>query len=135
MNRSEKISEWTLMQNQFDSYEKYSLAIKLVCVLVVVACFLSDQLGWTSLMIVLVLWLQDAIWKTFQSRIEQRLLALELSLSKASDGAALEAFQFNREFQRNNSSSLGLIQEYLAQAIRPTVAYPYGVLVLMCLLL
>ena len=133
MNRSEKISEWTLMQNQFDSYEKCSLAIKLVCVLAVVACFLSNQLGWTSLMIVLVLWLQDAIWKTFQSRIEQRLLALELSLSRESDGAAFEAFQFNREFQRTSPSTVGLIQEYLAQALRPTVAYPYGVLVVVCL--
>jgi len=121
------------MQNQFDSYEKCSLAIKLVCVLVVVASYLAGLLGWMSLMIVLVLWLQDAIWKTFQSRIEQHLLRLEQALSKASDEAAFEAFQFNLEFQRTSPSTAGLIQEYLARALRPTVAYPYGVLALVCL--
>lgn len=133
MNRSELISEWMLMQKQFDNYENCSLGIKLLCVLVVVGCYLAGLLGWLTLIFVMVLWLQDAIWKTFQSRIEQRLLALELSLSRETNTAELEAFQFNREFQRNSSSSSGLIQEYLAQAIRPTVAYPYVVLVLVCL--
>lgn len=133
MSRSEKISEWTLMQNQFDSYEKCSLAIKLVSVLVVVGCYGFGLLGWPSLMFVLVLWLQDAIWKTFQSRIEQRLLVLEQYLSKEAPDGAFEAFQFNRAFQRTGVSTQDLIKEYLAQALRPTVAYPYGVLVLISL--
>ncbi len=120
-------TEWCLLQNQFDSYEKHSLYIKLLSV---IALLMAEALSMSNILIILiltVLWLQDAIWKTFQSRIEPRLLQLEGYIQEGGENAP---FQFNREYQKVRLTGLSLIAEYISQSIRPTVAFPYVVLIL-----
>lgn len=63
-------AEWCLLQNQFDSYEKHSLYIKLLGIIIVLVAEISNVVNISVILLILVLWLQDAIWKTFQSRIE-----------------------------------------------------------------
>jgi hypothetical protein len=72
------------LQNQFDAFETLSLAIKLVSVLV--ATLFVFELKHPEIIVELnsTCWLQDAIWKTFQSRFADRLLELESELSSAS---------------------------------------------------
>ncbi|MEW6984404.1 hypothetical protein AAD001_17265 [Colwelliaceae bacterium 6471] len=133
MTNNDLATEWTLLQNQYDSYEKYSLVIKLVNVAlfsVLVAMNSSDLL---ILAVVLVLWGQDAIWKTFQSRIESHLLILEKSLKKAQADTQISAFQFNSLFIDKRPSSMGLMIEYAKQALRPTVAFPHILLIVILL--
>ncbi len=127
MEEKEFETEWCLLQNQFDSYEKHSLYIKLLSVIVLLAAEISDEVNIFIALILAVLWLQDAIWKTFQSRIEPRLLQIEKYISERSQQSA---FQFNSEYQRVRLSGLSLIGEYLRQSIRPTVAFPHFVLIL-----
>jgi hypothetical protein len=120
-------TEWCLLQNQFDSYEKHSLYIKLLSV---IALLLAEALSMSNIFIILiltVLWLQDAIWKTFQSRIEPRLLQLEGYIQEGGENVP---FQFNSEYQKVRLTGLSLIAEYISQSIRPTVAFPYVVLIL-----
>ncbi|WP_272993632.1 hypothetical protein [Porticoccus hydrocarbonoclasticus] len=120
-------AEWCLLQNQFESYEKHSLYIKLSSILML---FLSEifSVSMTSIfLILLVLWLQDAIWKTFQSRIEPRLLKIEKNIREKTEGSE---FQFNREYQLVKTSGLSKILEYSKQAIRPTLAFPHIVLMI-----
>lgn len=120
-------AEWCLLQNQFESYEKHSLYIKLSSILML---FLSEifSVSMTSIFLVLlVLWLQDAIWKTFQSRIEPRLLKIEKNIREKTEGSE---FQFNKEYQLVETSGLSKILEYAKQAIRPTVAFPHIVLMI-----
>lgn len=115
-----------MLQNQFDSYEKHSLYIKLSSVFVVLAAEVSGASSIVTILILMILWLQDAIWKTFQSRIEPRLLHIERCIA---EGTEESAFQFNSEFQRQRLGGLSLIAEYLSQSIRPTVAFPHVVLI------
>ena len=92
--------------------------------------FLSEifSVSMTSIfLILLVLWLQDAIWKTFQSRIEPRLLKIEKNIREKTEGSE---FQFNKEYQLVETSGLSKILEYARQAIRPTVAFPHIVLMI-----
>ena len=89
-----------------------------------------DVISIFILLILAVLWLQDAIWKTFQSRIEQRLLQIENYISEESEESV---FQFNREYHNTRLSGLSLIKEYVRQSIRPTVAFPHIVLILILL--
>ncbi|PHQ55784.1 MAG: hypothetical protein COA29_04760 [Porticoccus sp.] len=120
-------AEWCLLQNQFESYEKHSLYIKLSSILML---FLSEifSVSMTSrFLVLLVLWLQDAIWKTFQSRIEPRLLKIEKNIREKTEGSE---FQFNKEYQLVETSGLSKILEYAKQAIRPTVAFPHIVLMI-----
>lgn len=130
MQTSDLASEWSLLQNQFDSYEKYSLLIKLASVLVLSVAYFTHHLHFFVFLLLLVLWLQDAIWKTFQSRIETRLLQLEKYLSgeQSLERADGKAYQFNRDYAESRSGTIALMNEYCRQAIRPTVAYPHVVL-------
>ena len=119
--------EWRLLQNQFDSYEKHSLYIKLLSIIAVLVVEIMDAVNIFIALALVVLWLQDAIWKTFQSRIEPRLLQVEKYISEKSEASA---FQFNSEYQRTRLYGVSLISEYLRQSIRPTVAFPHIVLIL-----
>ena len=131
MTTSNLATEWSLLQNQFDSYEKYSLLIKLSSIGVLAAAYFTNHLSVFVLLLLLVFWLQDAIWKTFQARIDVRLLQLENYLSNEHslenrDGIA---FQFNSLYAQNRPGSVGLLKEYLRQSLRPTVAFPHVVLI------
>lgn len=131
MNENDLKNEWALLQNQFDSYEKYSLIIKLVnCGVFFITVLLSSTPIFVALLL-MALWGQDAIWKTFQSRIEKRLLLIEKSLL---DGIEERAYQFNNQYQKNRPGVLGLIGEYFGQALRPTIAFPHALLVLLLVL-
>lgn len=133
MQTSDLASEWSLLQNQFDSYEKYSLIIKLFSIFILSVAYFTHHLNFFIFSLLLVLWLQDAIWKTFQSRIEIRLLQLEQHLSgdQSLDRTEGKAYQFNSQYIEARLGVAGLMNEYFRQAIRPTVAYPYVVLLLL----
>jgi len=131
MKRNEFVTEWCLLQNQFDSYEKHSLYIKLVSILVLLIAEISGITSVSIVFILMVLWLQDGIWKTFQSRIEPRLFQLEKYLSDESNESPC---QFNTEYNKVSLSGLALIIEYTCQSIRPTVAFPHLILILIFLM-
>ncbi len=130
MEAKEFKTEWCLLQNQFDSFEKHSLYIKLLSIIVLLAAEISDVISIIIVLVLVVLWLQDAIWKTFQSRIEPRLLKIEKYISEKSEESV---FQFNSEYHRDRLSGISLIKEYVRQSIRPTVAFPHIVLILILL--
>ncbi|WP_085298875.1 hypothetical protein [Cognaticolwellia mytili] len=127
MNIDKFNTEWCLLQNQFDSYEKHSLYIKLIGILVFISTEILDVVNVSVIFLLLVIWFQDGIWKTFQSRIESRLLHIEKCISiEKSEGA----FQFNTQYADIRLTGLALINEYVRQAIRPTVAFPHLALIL-----
>ncbi|MEM7259456.1 MAG: hypothetical protein AAF404_18935, partial [Pseudomonadota bacterium] len=79
MSSTDLKTEWCLQQTQYDSYEKFSLCIKLTAIVIASLAIILGSPG--SFAAIMVLWVLDAIWKTFQSRIEARLLVLEGALS------------------------------------------------------
>jgi len=131
MNRDDLAIEWQLLQIQFDSYEKFSLAIKSVSFIFFSTALFLNAITLYVMAALLVLWLQDGIWKTFQQRIESRLLQLEAFILTDNEGAA---FQFNRQFLESRQSGLSLIKEYGLNALRPTTAYLHSTLTLIVLL-
>jgi hypothetical protein len=122
MIKNEFKAEWLLLQSQYDSYEKHSLYIKLLSVTLLLVAEISNSVNFFMLCILIILWLQDSIWKTFQARIESRLIRIEKCiLEESTEGV----FQFNNDYQRDRLRGLSLINEYIRQAIRPTVAFPH----------
>jgi hypothetical protein len=130
MSQSDFSQEWTVLQNQYDAYERSSLTIKLFAIATFVVLWVLQFTAVLSLFVLLTLWLLDAIWKTFQSRIEDRLLVVEAAMS---DGLTKGAMQFNQDFMRKRPRSIKLVQTYFTQALRPTIAFPYVVLVFITL--
>jgi hypothetical protein len=126
-------SEWITLQNQFDSYEKCSLAIKLFSILICcILVFALDAGAWT-LLVAAILWLQDGIWKTFQNRIGKRLEVVEQAIQDnphhLPEHLLQMGMQFNLAWAQSRPRAIGLVREYIQQSLKPTVAYPHVVLV------
>jgi len=117
--------EWTTLHQDHERYDRYGLLIKLTAVL---ACLISLGLAmnlWLVLIFILVLWLQEGIWRTVQARTSGRLLTIEKMMADSGDQPAM---QFYSKWETNRPGTIGLIKEYVRNAIRPTVAYPYVIL-------
>jgi len=121
--------EWLLLQAQHEQYELWTLAIKLTAVLLAAFAPVSTLL---LLALLALLWLQDAIFKTFQARLAERLLRVERALREPASAAAM---QFNSEWQAQRPGVGGLLTAYLRAACRPTVAFPYPLLMALAVLL
>lgn len=117
--------EWQTLHQEHERYDRYGLLIKLTAAL---TCLLTIGLTMNlmlALALVLVLWLQEGIWRTVQARTSARLLIVERILKEPADHAAM---QFYSEWEASRPGTKGLIKEYLHNAVRPTVAYPYIIL-------
>jgi hypothetical protein len=121
--------EWITLQNAYEQYEKYALIIKLTAVALSFAG-LSMHMEFALLCpVVMVLWIQEGVWKTYQSRIGERLLIVESAIKNT--GATDTPFQLHTDWQAGKAGVLGLVREYLSNSLRPTVVYPYGILIAM----
>ncbi len=117
--------EWQTLHQDHETYDRYGLLIKLTALL---ATLLSLGLKidlWLALTCILILWLQEAIWRTVQARTSDRILAIEQLLNKSGDQPAM---QFYSNWEANRPGTVGLVKEYLRNSVRPTVAYPYVLL-------
>ncbi len=121
--------EWLTLQNNYEQYEKTGLLVKLGSMaLFVLALGLGVNTVLTALLIVL-LWLQEAIFRTFQARLGERILRIESLIKRGLQTEGM-AFQLHSEWQASRKDTAGLLMEYFNSALRPTVAFPYPVLLL-----
>ncbi len=121
-------NEWAIIHNDIEKYERFSLIIKLFSILI---CTLSIALSinsFVTIFLILVLWLQEGIWKTFQQRLATRIFLIENNIKNKTDK---NAFQLYSEWQNNRLGAVKLITEYISNSVKPTVAYPYILLVIM----
>lgn len=113
--------EWLALQGQHERYEALALGVKLVAFVATVV--VSDNT--LALALLALLWLQEAVLKTFQARLGERLLAVEQGLKS---GAELAPMQLHSAWLATRPRGAGLAVEYLKSALRPTVALPYPLL-------
>lgn len=122
--------EWAALHRDSELQERSALWIKLAAVAVaVVALALSFDTVLTMLLLA-VLWLQEAIVRTGQARLSTRLLRIE-ALLRETPPVAGQACQLYSEWAASRPGSLGLVAEYAAKALRPTVAFPYAALLVL----
>jgi hypothetical protein len=120
--------EWVTLQKNYEQYENTALHIKLVAIAM---C----AIGWQvealliAMAMILFLWAEEAIFKTFQSRLGVRLLRIE-ALLRQSDVAATP-FQLHTEWLANRKGLAGLLMEYARSMFKPTVAFPYILLLVL----
>ncbi len=121
--------EWTTLQNNYEHYETSGLWLKLAGVgLFILALVLGLNMLLTAV-VLCVLWLQEGILRTFQSRLGERILRVEGLLKRGMQTEGT-AFQLHSEWLASRKDTSGLLMEYVNSALRPTVAFPYAVLLL-----
>lgn len=133
MNPNEPLGqEWMTLQNNHEQYERGALALKLVTLVFAFALLAANLPVLIVVLVVAALWLQEGIYRTSQSRLGARLLVLEGLIRGDVSGAA---FQLHTQWRTARAGLGGLLREYVGNALRPTVAYPYAVLILGLLVL
>ena len=115
--------EWLALQGQHERYEALALAVKLVAIAGTVV--VADNT--LALALLALLWLQEAVLKTFQSRLGDRLLAVEAAVRSGHDATPM---QLHSDWLANRPSGVAMLGQYLKSALRPTVALPYALLML-----
>lgn len=131
MNHHEPLQqEWLTLQQQYERYESGGLHIKLFTVALTVFGLVTTVPAVWLCGLVALLWLQEGIYRTFQSRLGQRILRVEgliRQVASASSAGQQQggAFQLHSEWLASRQGALGLVREYVRSACRPTVAYPY----------
>lgn len=129
---SDLAQEWHTLQNNIEQYEKSGLLIKLTAVVVCAAGLLFVHHAMLVSIVIMVLWIQEGIFRTFQSRLVARIAQVEQLLRQdtADDQAA---YQLHSQWLAGRAGTLGLLREYALSMLRPTVAFPYPILMLIAL--
>ena len=129
MTTSHLSQEWQSLQVNHEQHERNALLIKLVCVALCIGGLAAHvSADWLALVVAL-LWVQEGIVKTYQSRLTDRLLKVEAMLL-APAAPAPAAMQLHTEWMASRPGALALIAGYAASACRPTVAFPYAPLMM-----
>lgn len=124
--RSGLEQEWRVLQTNIEVLERNCLWIKLSAFTLFVVTAMFSFTVWMMLGLLATLCLQEAIVRTSQARLTKRILRIESCLQSAE--ACGTAFQLHTEWLNDRPGVSGLFAEYLTQALRPTVAFPYVVL-------
>jgi hypothetical protein len=123
--------EWAILQNNHEQYERTSLLIKLAGIALFLASLALSLDVVIAMLLLLVVWVQEAIFRTSQSRLGQRILRIE-QMKKEGRADAL-TYQLHSEWLATRPGTTGLLAEYGSNMLRPTVAFPYVVLMAMML--
>ncbi len=115
--------EWHTLQNNHEQHERNALLIKLTCLALSLLGIAAHVSGlWLAIGIAL-LWVQEGIIKTYQTRLADRLLWVEALLLQTQPEPS--AMQLHTQWVEQRPNGAALIAGYLLSACRPTVAFPY----------
>ncbi len=124
--------EWQILHNNHEQYEHYALIIKLVAIGLSVVLLINHVTLLIAISLLATLWLQEGIWKTYQNRLAKYLILLEQQLIPQATqltSPPISNFQLYSRWQANSGGTITLLTEYLTNALRPTIAYPYVILI------
>lgn len=125
-------TEWVILHEGIEKYERPALALKAGALILTLVFLFTPLSSLWFISLTLLIWLQEGIWRTSQARMEQRILHVERALQM--NETVTEPFQMYSQWQTYRGSQADLVAEYLANARRPTVAYPYLVMIILTLL-
>jgi hypothetical protein len=70
------VEQWQSLHNNHENYESYALIIKLVATAITLFAFTLSVATLVVFFILAILWLQEGIWKTFQQRTANAIIAI-----------------------------------------------------------
>jgi hypothetical protein len=115
--------EWQTLQNNHEQHERNALLIKLTCLALSLLGLAAHVPGlWLAIGIAL-LWVQEGIIKTYQTRLANRLLRVEALMLQTQPEPS--AMQLHTQWVEQRPNGAALIAGYFLSACRPTVAFPY----------
>lgn len=137
MPTSELQAEWKILHKNIEQYEQFALVIKLFAVFICLLALTFTATYSIAAILIAILWLQEGIWKTFQSRLESHILITEAQLKEDSNKQLGNEsglnFQLYSHWMTNRPNAVQLISQYITCSLKPTVMYPYALLIFVLL--
>lgn len=124
--------EWNTLQNNIERYEHSALWLKLAAIALTLSAGSLPPVLAPALL--LILWLQEGIFRTSQARLGERIVQVEQMLA-AGEADGGKACQLHSQWLAQRPGTVGLLLEYARSALRPTVAFPYPLLLVLAVLL
>lgn len=122
--------EWVTLHNNYEQYEKNCLLIKLASIALFVVTLAWGLNVVIAVSLLLTMWVQEGIFRTYQSRLGERLLRVEQHIRQSSAQTSF-SYQLHSEWMATRPGFSGLLTEYGQSMLRPTVAFPHVLLILM----
>lgn len=122
--------EWATLQNNYEQYEKHGLLIKLATIALFVFSLAWGLNVVIAVSLLLIMWVQEGIFRTYQSRLGERILRIEQRIRQSSVETSF-SYQLHSEWLATRPKLTGLLAEYGKSMLRPTVAFPHVLLILM----
>lgn len=122
-------AEWLSLQRSFSQYDTQALWLKLIAITGCLYLLHTGSSPSLQLAGIALLWLHEAMLRTVQHRTALRLLQLEQALAQHADAG----MQWHSQWQHNRGGGLTLARDYLRQALKPTVALTYALLLALCI--
>lgn len=132
------LKQWQTLHNSHENYESYALIIKLFATAIFFIAYYLSFNPYVLLLLLGVLWLQEGIWKTYQQRTVDSIHVIEekLAINETEQVTSnKQVYLMYSDWENRRPSAKSLIAEYISNALKPTVLYPYVPLIILVLLL
>ncbi len=122
-------TEWATLQQDHERHERCAVGIKIAAVALTAGAALFGFPFELAAPLTVIVWVIEAMLRTVQGRLGQRLLKVETLIA---DGASdYAACQLHTEWQAGRPGAAGLLAEYARAALKPTVAFPHAFLLIL----
>lgn len=122
-------TEWATLQQDHERHERCAVGIKIAAVALTAGAALFGFPLELAAPLTAIVWVIEAMLRTVQGRLGKRLLKVETLIA---DGASeYAACQLHTEWQATRPGAAGLLMEYATSALKPTVAFPHALLLLL----
>ena len=131
------VKQWQTLHNSHENYKSYALIIKLVATAITLFALTFSIATIVTLLLLATFWLQEGIWKTYQQRTVNAIIAIEdkLALNETEQTEeSMKPYLVYKQFQKNRPAVKALLAEYVSNSLKPTVLYPYVPLMIVALI-
>jgi hypothetical protein len=131
--------QWLSLHNDHEQYERYALLIKLFTIAMTLTSFVFSMPLLIITVLLVITWLLEGIWKTFQARTASAIITIEKQLL---DNEVIEEgkkpvtyYGIYSQWQANRRDLNTLLREYITSSLKPTVLFPYMLLLMLAIVL
>jgi hypothetical protein len=131
--------QWLSLHNDHEQYERYALLIKLFAIVITLTSFVFSMPPLITTVLLVITWLLEGVWKTFQTRTASAIITIEKKLIEnevIEEGKKpVTYYSMYSQWQANRRDLNTLFREYITSSLKPTVLFPYLLLLMLAIVL
>ena len=131
--------QWLSLHSDHEQYERYALLIKLSAIIITLTTVIFPNTYLGTIVLLLITWVMEAVWKTFQARTASAIITIEGQLIdnelNKEEEKPVNHYTMYSQWQANRRGLNTLLREYITSSLKPTVLLPYIPLLMLVIIL